>query len=440
MYGEIIPIDELINECEKAYCEKNYSKVRWACDRILEQDKTNETALTYDAYCNWHIYHVIFKITDKIHRLYPDNYHAYNVEALAHMYKNKFEEALECSEMGLKIKDYWWLRKNKIEALIGLNRIDEALKFYNTSEIPDYNFTKALIHCGKYSEISEYGDVLSKEDLVDYFLKRCRYLDRKGWSGDEILKVCDEIFKIDKDNEIAFEYMIPELERQDKNDEALEWLNYAIELYPDNNLFYFYKGEILLWAFEDIDGAIESLEKCLSMFEDFEDQWPAVDEIIDALNKKADGFIESGNYKEAVNMYDKILFYRPYEFKALNAIESIIEEHNVNYCNDGQHFKESLKLREESRQRVKKIDDCLKSIEIGEYDDDYIKGCSEFKDYNSFEEYVRDMIIYLMESYPGRSEEHARFLVKCNMSYIKSSYEYKEPVAYSSIEVGYCCG
>ena len=431
-------MQELLDECKKSFDERDYSRLEWLCNKILEQDKHNEIALTYKAYCNWRHRHIVFRITDEIHKFYPDNYHAYNAESLAHMNKGEFEEALKCCERGLQIKDHHWLRRNKIESMISLNRIDEAYEFYSSSQIPDYNFTKALVNCGKYSEISRYGQDVSDGELVDYFLKRCRKFDNR-WGSSEVLKICEEIFKIDKDNEIALEYKIHSLAFLEKDEEVLECSDYAIELYPDNYRFYFQKAETLLWSFEDVEGAIELYEKGLSMVDDFENQWPSVDNMVHALYKKADQVIESGDYNKAIGIYDKILFYRPREFKALENIESIAGEHDINYENT-KHYNESLKLRERSRQRVKKIDGCLNAIEIGEYDDDYIRGCGEFKDYDSFDEYLRDLIIYLMESYPGHSEEHARFLVKCNMDYIRSSYEYKEPVAYCSIEVGYCCG
>jgi len=88
----------------------------------------------------------------------------------------------------------------------------------------------------------------------------------------------------------------------------------------------------------------------------------------------------------------------------LENINSLTNVHNIDYIHT-EHYNESLNLKEESQRRIKQLDDFLETIVIGEYDEDYVRGCSEFKDYNSFEEYVRDVIICLMESYPQRSEE-----------------------------------
>ena len=261
--------------------------------------------------------------------------------------------------------------------------------------------------------------------------------EERDYSGLE--QACNRILEKDKKNEIALGYKIFSLAWLEKNEEVLECADYAIRLYPNNFMFYFEKAETLLWAFDDVDGAIETYEKGLSLVEDFDEHWFSVDNIIYALYKKAGLLMQSGNFKGAIDICDRILFYRPSEFKALDCIESIVKEHDIDY-EASRNYEKSLDLRKRSRKRAEKIEDCLNGIEIGEYGKDYINGFCEFKDYNSLDEYIRDLIICLMESYPYRSEDHARSLVKCNMDYIRSSYEHKEPIAYCSIEVGYCCG
>ena len=90
-------INELLDECDKAYVNKDFSRLNWACNCILEKDKTNETALTYQlyVYCEWRQYHIVFRIANQIRRLYPENCHTYNAEAIVHLNKNEFKEALE---------------------------------------------------------------------------------------------------------------------------------------------------------------------------------------------------------------------------------------------------------------------------------------------------------------------------------------------------------
>ena len=115
-FGDNMTIQDLLNECEKAYGENNYSRLDWACNQILEQHKNNETALTYKLYiyCGRRKHHLVFSVADQIQMFHPDNFHAYNAKAMVYLDKREFEKALECCDEGLKIRDYYWLRMNKI--------------------------------------------------------------------------------------------------------------------------------------------------------------------------------------------------------------------------------------------------------------------------------------------------------------------------------------
>ena len=92
-----MPIEELLCESEELFREKNFSKLKWTCIKILEQDKDNEKALTYLAYSYWArkgYYEQVLNITDKIHRLYSDNYHAYNLEAMTYLKEKTLKKRL----------------------------------------------------------------------------------------------------------------------------------------------------------------------------------------------------------------------------------------------------------------------------------------------------------------------------------------------------------
>lgn len=430
-------MQKLLKECEKAYGAHNYSRLDWLCNQILKKDNNNETALTYKlyVYCDWRQYHLVFKVADQIHGLYPGNCHAYNAKAIAYMGKREFEKALECCEEGLKINDYYWLRINKIESLISLNRIDEAYEFFKSSDIADYTFTEALINSGKYSEIHEYDEWLTNEELLDCFYKRCMHLDSIG-DGEEIQRVCEEIFKIDEYNETAIQYKILLL---DDDEEILRCCNRAIKACPENPRFYFEKAETLMWGIEDIDGAIECYEKGFSLVDDFDKYYFDINNIIDALDMKADQLIEENDYAKAVSMYDKILFYRPNEFMALDKIDGLVKEHGINY-EPSEYYRESLRLRMELEKKFSQIDDYLKSVEIGEYSDEYVDGCSEFKDYKSLDEYIHDIIICLMKVYPGYDEESSKQLVKIAFENVRQSFEYRESAYDFAVVYGFSCG
>ena len=450
--------EEILKECEDVFEKQDYSlldylcritlgeddnglgsHLDYLCRKVLAEDKDNIVALNYRAFrCPNHL---SFPILNRILEMDPDNYFAYNTKAMSYINEEDYEESLKCSEKGLKIKDYDWLRRNKIEALINLDRVEDAYEFYKASDIPNYTFTKGLINCGKYSQVPKFDEGLTKEELLEYYYKRCKSLyehpklSPKGKQYEAVLEVCEEIFKIDKDNEIALEYVVGSYAFLNEFEEVIRWCDYAINLYPDNFRFYFDKAEVLYWTYKDLDAAIECYEKGFSHVDCIGYHWYAVDDMVYALYDKA----EELSGQEAISIYDKILFYKPKEYKALDRIDEIVKEHGLDWeCSES--YRESLILRTENDNRLKEIDDFLNTIEIGEYDKEYLNGCSEFKDNYSFKDYVRDVIICLMESSYGYSEESARERVKISMNYIKGEYEVKEPAAYCVIEVGYSCG
>ena len=70
----------------------------------------------------------------------------------------------------------------------------------------------------------------------------------------------------------------------------------------------------------------------------------------------------------------------------------------------------------------------------------YKNECNEFKDYNSIEEYIQDVVICLMFSSWNYSEERAWDIIKEREDYIKEAYDNKEPANDCCAEVGYHCG
>ena len=87
-------VEELLCESEELFRKKNFSRLKWVCINILQQDSDNEKALTYLAYSYFTRndgYMEVYNIADKIHSLYPDNYHAYNLEAMAYLMVNLAE-------------------------------------------------------------------------------------------------------------------------------------------------------------------------------------------------------------------------------------------------------------------------------------------------------------------------------------------------------------
>ena len=68
------------------------------------------------------------------------------------------------------------------------------------------------------------------------------------------------------------------------------------------------------------------------------------------------------------------------------------------------------------------------------------KECDVFKAYNSIDEYIEDIVTYLVYSTWYYTEEKARRLVERDAEFVKESYERKDPAADCAVDVGYACG
>lgn len=86
------------------------------------------------------------------------------------------------------------------------------------------------------------------------------------------------------------------------------------------------------------------------------------------------------------------------------------------------------------------IEKICKSLKGKTYDGEYVNGCEEFKEYDSFDEYVKDVIICLMIVYHDFDLKGAKERVLHDMSLIEHSFEVKEPACDIAIDVGYSCG
>ena len=424
--------DELLDYLiEKRQYVWNRSQIK----RDFEKNADDEVALTYMAFDHLasQKYEQALETAQKIHGLYPDNYHSYNIEAMAYLHMVQPERALECCEEGLEIKDYHWLKISKIESLICLGLTDEAFELYKSSRIPGYSFTNALIRCEKYSLISAYDCGLSEDEVLDCLLDKCRYLVelRMAENGEEpdylvkcekVLRVCDEVFKIDEDNEVALGYKIIFL---DESSEKLECCNRGIELYPKNHRFYYLKAQVLDTWYDDLDGAIENYEKSLSL--DFNgENGPFF--LIMALNDKRKKLMEAGDYSGAIDCLEKILNYSRYDedrLKALFSIDSIVEKHGIDY-KPSENYCEALRSN-------KKIY-CLLTRQIGEHDRQYIDGCRQFKDYGDYEDYLFDVMVCLVEVCPGCDEEIIRERLKFNADEFDIGFFNKKPAYKSAAE------
>ena len=82
----------------------------------------------------------------------------------------------------------------------------------------------------------------------------------------------------------------------------------------------------------------------------------------------------------------------------------------------------------------------LKAINVGDYGTEYVGGCSEFKEYGSLAEYIRDIIICLMEAYPSYDEKDSRYLVKIAFEDVRALFEFEEQAYDFAVVYGFSGG
>ena len=68
------------------------------------------------------------------------------------------------------------------------------------------------------------------------------------------------------------------------------------------------------------------------------------------------------------------------------------------------------------------------------------KECNEWKDYKSLDDYKKDILVCLVFSSWGYSEDGAMKRIASEENYIKEAFDQKEPANLCSAEVGYVAG
>lgn len=151
-------IKELLSKCEDAYLDKDFKKLLGLCDEVLKSDPDNQTATSYKAisYCFLGHPERTVEMLEKAIQRHPNNYYMKNNLAMAYYDLGEYEKSLECCEEGLEIRDFDWLAENKIKALLKLDRLDEAIEFYESS-YDHIKICKLLVEAGRYSEALKYS-------------------------------------------------------------------------------------------------------------------------------------------------------------------------------------------------------------------------------------------------------------------------------------------
>ena len=281
--------EKLLDEIENLYRRREYEKLIEMCDELLEIDEDNPVALNYKAIALYYLesYGDAMVILNYNLSLHPENPYVLNNMALVHIALGDYERALECAEEGLKYKDFDWLMRNKVEALIRLGREDEALEYYKSVKIPSYTFEDALVKCGRMETDERFERMKS-------FYGEKRF--------EEVLRICDEI----GENPKAAEYRIASLMGLERYEEAFEFVERAIDTYPYDYNLYLIRARLS----GSLDEAIESYEKAFEILGSVSNHRLEVGQYIKCLNLKASLLLSVEDYSGAIRTCTKIMEYR----------------------------------------------------------------------------------------------------------------------------------
>ena len=287
--GDKMLKERLLDEIEYIYNIGDYERLIERCDELLKIDEDNPAALNYRAIALYYLgrYDESLKLLDYNLRLHPTNPYVLNNRALVYIALGEYQNAFECCEEGLKYKDFDWMQKNKIEALIHLGRRDEAYEFYKSVDIPFYTFEEALENCG----------IIQKDGIFE----RMEVL-LGGRKFEEVLKICNE----HEESERILEFKLVSLHCLERYDEELECVNGALEKYPNNYEFHFIRARISRTP----DAAIESYERAFEILQSTSNHRLRLKEYIKCLKIKAHELIAASEYEDAIRTCEKILKYK----------------------------------------------------------------------------------------------------------------------------------
>ncbi|MBZ2164544.1 tetratricopeptide repeat protein [Methanobacterium spitsbergense] len=206
---------------------------------------------------------------DKYVKSDPENPLAWSGKAVALLKLNKYEEALECSNIALDIKlslNKFLVKKtiNVIQlsskglALAGLKRYDEAL---------DY-FDKVLKMNPKY--------------LVALNARACVLAKLKNY--DEALKIINKAQKLSPKNAYILDTKAYILSGLGKSDEALQYYQKAIDINPHNEEIHYNKGKTHK-KLQQYNAALDCFDESLNINPNFEDAVKAKNVVMKLIEK-----------------------------------------------------------------------------------------------------------------------------------------------------------
>ena len=140
---------------------------------------------------------------------------------------------------------------------------------------------------------------------IDYFLRECEdAYSGKDYNG--VIKLCDEVLKVDLNNHAALGYKAKCLYLLGEFEDALRLLENAITIYPNNYRYFSIRAEALM-EMGEYDKAIECLERAFEIGVGDEDGLPFMKMHYETcLNLKVELLMEREKYVDAWGYYERL--------------------------------------------------------------------------------------------------------------------------------------
>ena len=200
---------------------------------------------------------------------------------------------------------------------------------------------------------------------IEEMLEECRrqFLEH---DYDRTIEICDEILKMDLNNQRALGYKARSLYLLDECGEALKLLDNALRIYPDNPYYFSIKAEVLM-EMEEYDKSIECYEKAfeIGISDESDLAFIRMDYEI-CLSLRMAQLIENESYVDAWECFNKRLNFFSVELerpKAIKEFRRYVKEHATKGKRRQYH------VRISSNDSKLKLADFLKENGFESYDD-----------------------------------------------------------------------
>ena len=310
-------IQDLLDKCESAYYENNYSEVIDICDEILKHDFNNQRAIGYKARCLYlrEEFKEALTLLNNAIILYPDNDYFISLKADVFMFKEEYGKAVECFEEILKIgisdednlnyikREFSTCLSLRIDQLIEMEKYVDAWQCYSRMlEIESDNLQRpAMIerfkkHVKEYTSRVKYRQYYVKISSNEAKLKLIEFLKENGFKSNAdsgllfLIDVVDKTYcSISVDN-VGDSDIISESKFYDKvnyyprdqiverqlhdEDGNLVYEGYTLNYSPYGfGKAYFANGNLYREGIFDIKGIVQGKEYYPSGRLRFEGQW-----------------------------------------------------------------------------------------------------------------------------------------------------------------------